>query len=58
MFGADNKDSLGLAECEAPEGFLQGCPGNLITGCEGLQCRHNRCPHSPLPRVSHSALRS
>lgn len=25
MFGADNKDRLGLGMCETPEGLLQGC---------------------------------
>lgn len=46
MFGAGNKDSLGLAACEAPEGVLWGCcwePYHKMCG-QGLQCRHSRCP--------------
>lgn len=60
MFGADDKYSLWLAECEAPEGLLEGCPWELIAGCAirvfSVGIAH--VPLGPLPRVSLSALRS
>ena len=49
MCGADNKDSLGLAACEAPEGVLWGCrwePYHRMCG-QVLQCRCSRFPLSP-----------
>ena len=46
MFGTDNKDSLGLAACEAPEGVLWGCRWETYhrVCSHNLHCRHSRCP--------------
>lgn len=54
MFGAVNKDSLGLAACAAPEGLLQAAPGNLITGCEVWACSTD-IAHVPLAHYAESA---